>query len=135
MKQTGRAFEDLQQIYRVEHECQHMSDEDRKQYRLEHAKRLLEDLKNCTDNQINILVTPKSLVEKTLYYMIKHWNSLSRYLEEGYLKHDNSKAEQHMRPIALARRNYLFVGSDRRGRVAATYYSLFESCKTLQLTQ
>ena len=31
--------------------------------------------------------------------------------------------------MALGRKNFLFVGSERAGRAAAIYYSLVESCK------
>lgn len=34
-----------------------------------------------------------------------------------------------MRPVALGRKNYLFVGSERGRKAAAIYYSLIESCK------
>ena len=32
-------------------------------------------------------------------------------------------------PVALGRKNFLFVGSERAGRAAAIYYSIVESCK------
>ena len=66
-------------------------------------------------------------------FMLNHWPALNRDLDEGFLKPDNNKAEQHIRPIALGRKNYLFVGSDRGGKAAATYYSLVESCKNYQV--
>ena len=136
MNQQGRAYCALQQIkaiYKVEHECKHLDDPQRKAYRLKHAKPLLDELKKWAVEQINLQVTEKGLLGKALYYLVKHWYSLTRYLEEGYLKPDNNKAEQHMRPIALGRRNYLFVGSDRGGRAAATFYSLIESCKNYKI--
>jgi transposase len=34
-----------------------------------------------------------------------------------------------MRPVALGRKNYFFVGSKCGGKAAALYYSLIESCK------
>ncbi len=34
-----------------------------------------------------------------------------------------------MRPVAIGRKSFLFVGSERGGRAAAIYYSLMESCK------
>ena len=34
-----------------------------------------------------------------------------------------------MRPVALGRKKFLFVSSERGGRAAAIYYSLIESCK------
>ena len=38
-----------------------------------------------------------------------------------------------MRAQAIGRKNYLFVGSDRGGRTAATLYSLVGSCKRHQV--
>ena len=53
--------------------------------------------------------------------------------DAGYLEIDNNYAEREMRPIALGRKNYLFTGSERGGRAAATLYSLVESAKANQL--
>jgi len=41
----------------------------------------------------------------------------------------NNYAERCLRPVALGRKNFLFVGSERAGHAAAIYYSLVESCK------
>ena len=35
--------------------------------------------------------------------------------------------------MAIGRKNFLFVGSERAGRAAAIYYSLVESCKVNQV--
>jgi transposase len=37
----------------------------------------------------------------------------------GFLKLDNNTAERSMRPIALGRKNYLFMGSEGGGKSAA----------------
>ena len=42
---------------------------------------------------------------------------------------DNNFAERAMRPIAIGRKNWLFVGSERAGRRAAILTSLVASCK------
>jgi hypothetical protein len=118
----------IRKIYQVEWACKDMKDAQRKAYRMEHAKPILEAFKAWGDNQIDA-VLPKSPLGKALFYMLNHWEALNRYLDEGFLKPDNNKAEQHMRPIALGRKNYLFIGSDRGGKAAATYYSLVETCK------
>jgi hypothetical protein len=39
-----------------------------------------------------------------LFYMLNHWSTLSRYLDEGFVKPDNNKAEQHIQSIALGRK-------------------------------
>ena len=55
--------------------------------------------------------------------MLNHWQTMNRYLDEDFLKPDTNKAKQHIWPIALVRKIYLFVGSDRSGNAAAAYYS------------
>ena len=40
---------------------------------------------------------------------------------------DNNTAEQSMKPIALGRKNYLFVGSEGGGKSAAIAYTLVET--------
>jgi len=54
---------------------------------------------------------------------------LRPYLENGFLELDNNTAERSMRPIALGRKNYLFMGSERGGKSAAIAYTLIETAK------
>jgi hypothetical protein len=51
-------------------------------------------------------------------------------LEAGFLSIDNNAAERAMWPIALGRKNWLHVGSDRCGRTAAVLMSLIQSCQS-----
>lgn len=51
------------------------------------------------------------------------------YLDNGFLELDNNAAERAMRPIALGRKNYLFMGSQRGGKSAAIAYTLIETAK------
>jgi len=50
-------------------------------------------------------------------------------LRDGDLSIDNNVSERSLRAQAIGRKDYLFVGSDRGGRTAATLYSLVGSCK------
>lgn len=60
-------------------------------------------------------------------------NVRKQHLDQGYLKMDNNYSEQRMKPIALGRKNYLFVDSDRGGQAAAIYYSIIETCKNYRI--
>lgn len=51
------------------------------------------------------------------------------YLDHGFLELDNNSAERGMRPVALGRKNYLFVGSEGGGKAAAIAYTLIETAK------
>jgi transposase len=54
---------------------------------------------------------------------------LRPWLEYGFLELDNNAAERSMRPIALGRKNYLFMGSEGGGKSAAIAYTLIETAK------
>ena len=54
---------------------------------------------------------------------------LRPYLENGFLELDNNSAERSMRPIALGRKNYPFMGSEGGGKSAAIAYTVIETAK------
>ena len=76
--------------------------------------------------------TPDSPLGKAIGYAGNRWTHLTEYASTGDLPIDNNPAENVQRPIAVGRKNHLFLGSESGGHVAATYYSLIQSCR-LQL--
>jgi hypothetical protein len=72
---------------------------------------------------------PQSLLGKAIQYTLKQWTALLYYLQDGAVDIDNNTAENALRPLALGRKNWLFLGSDEGGHRAAILYSLVESCK------
>jgi transposase len=75
-----------------------------------------------------ILAELKLFFEATLA-KISGKSSLTRFADNGRLEMSNNAAERAIRPIALGRKNYLFVGSDAGGRRAAIMYTLIETAK------
>jgi hypothetical protein len=74
-------------------------------------------------------VLPKSPLGEAVTYALNQWTALLRFTENGELEIDNNTAENALRPIALGRKNYLFVGNDNGGRRAAILYSLIRTCE------
>lgn len=72
---------------------------------------------------------PKSPLGEAVTYALNQWDALKRFVENGTLEIDNNTAENALRPIALGRKNYLFLGSDAGGRRAAILYSLIRTCQ------
>ena len=56
-----------------------------------------------------------------------------RPLEAGFLELNNGACERALKPVALARKNWLQVGSDKGGQTAAVLMSLCTTCKTLDI--
>lgn len=62
-------------------------------------------------------------------YMLKHWDGLRAYLEDGRIAIDSNVVERSMRPIGIGRRNSLFAGSAAGGEHWAILASLMSSAK------
>ena len=74
-------------------------------------------------------VLPKSPMGKALGYLTNQWTPLSRFLEDGAIPIDNNPVERQIRPIAVGRGNWTFIGSEDAGPWAARLYGLMGTCK------
>ena len=72
---------------------------------------------------------PKSPIGQAISYSRAQWQDLQTYTCDGDLSIDNNVSERSLCAQAIGRKNYMFVGSDRGGRTAATLYSLVGSCR------
>jgi transposase len=68
-------------------------------------------------------------VAKAINYMLNDWTAFTRFLAGGRICLTNNAAERALRGIALGRKSWLFVGSDRGGQRAAFMYSLIVTAK------
>ena len=98
------------------------------QLRRQKAKPILDNI-FATLDELKGKTIPSEPIRKAIDYALNQKVALYRYLENGHLKPDNNTAENAMRPVALGRKNWLFVGSERGGHAAALYMSLIQSCK------
>ena len=105
-----------------------MTPEDRCRFRQEHARPILDGIFGKL-KELKQETIPSEPLHKAVEYALKQRDALCRYLEDGWLRPDNNLAENAMRPVALGRKNWMFVGSERGGRAAALFMSLIQSCK------
>ena len=69
------------------------------------------------------------MTAKAIDYTTRRWAALTLHLQDANLPIDNNAVENAMRPIALGRKNWLFVVSKTAGERAACLMSLIESAK------
>jgi transposase len=50
-------------------------------------------------------------LDQAVQYTLNQWDSLIYYLEDGSVNIDNNAAERQIRPFAIGRKNWLFMGS------------------------
>ncbi len=72
---------------------------------------------------------PKSPMNQAIQYTLKLRRRLTRYTKDGRLPIDNNLAENAIRPIALGRKNWMFVGSENGGHSAAILMTFCTTCR------
>ncbi len=77
------------------------------------------------------VILPSSLLAKAMGYAINQRLALYRYTTDGRLEIDNNTAENAIRPHAVGRKNYLFIGSPRGGKACAMAMTFLQSAKAV----
>tara|TARA_B100000446_G_scaffold170772_1_gene177606 strand:+ start:154 stop:363 length:210 start_codon:yes stop_codon:yes gene_type:complete len=67
------------------------------------------------------------MLDKTVSYTLNQWHSLIYYLKDGSVNIDNNAAERKIRPVAIGRKNWLFMGSPDGAKAGAVLDSLIET--------
>ena len=116
----------IARLYELERSAAEADAVARRSLRQSQARPLLEKLKTWLDGEEFL---PKSLIGKAATYTRNQWDGLNCYLEDGELTIDNNRAERAMKPVAIGRKNWMFVGSPLAGHRAAVLMSLIASCK------
>jgi len=72
---------------------------------------------------------PQSSLGKAIDYTLGQWNGLGVFLENGRVEIDNNLVENAIRPTAIGKKNWLFVGDADAGQRGAILYTLIENCR------
>lgn len=83
------------------------------------------------DKLVKGKILPKSKFKEALGYFCGLIPHLKNYTQHAWARLDNNVAERAVRPLAVGRKNWLFVGNEAGGEAAATILTLVQSCRAL----
>ena len=115
-------------LYKLEKAARGKPPEERAALRQRDTKPVFDELETWLDAQLN-RISGKSELAKAIRYALGRMKKMRGYLNNGHLELDNNSAERSIRPVAVGRKNYLFVGSEGGGKAAAIAYTLIETAK------
>lgn len=118
----------IAELFAIEAEIRGKPPEVRCQVRQARAGPLLRDLRTWLEATL-ATVSVHSDTARAIHYALNQWQALTRYVDDGTLEAENNAAERALRAVALGRKNYLHMGSDKGGERAAAIYSLVGTCK------
>ena len=100
----------------------------REAYRKSHGRMIVERLGKALPI-LKRRALPRSKMGEAVEYALNQWESLKRYLEHGKVEIDNNLIENAIRPTALGKKNWMFIGHPKAGWRSAVIYSIIESCR------
>ena len=115
-------------LYRIEDEAREMAVADRAALRDQHARTIWDDVKTKAE-ALRPTLLPKSTMGKAIGYFLNEYDALIGYLRDGRFEIDNNLVENAIRPTAVGRRRWLFIGHPDAGWRSAVIYSLIVSCR------
>jgi transposase len=72
---------------------------------------------------------PRTGMGLALDYILNLWPLLGVYLDDGRIEIDQNLCENAIRPTALGKRNWLFIGHAEAGERSAILYTIVECCR------
>lgn len=123
-------LEFYRRLYKIEREAKEkkLTPAQRYALRQEKSKPILDQFKAWLD-ELYPTVLPQSPLGKAMNYCLKLWPGLSRFLEEGRLEIDNNLTEQQIKPLVIARKNFLFCDSVDGAHALCLHLSLIRTAK------
>jgi transposase len=118
----------IARLYEIEREVRELEPGARKLLRQQRSRPIADALHSWLTAKRQALAKA-DVTAKAIDYSLSNWRALTRYLDDGNVPIDNNAVENSVRPLAIGRRNWLFVGSQQAGERAAVVMSLIESAK------
>jgi transposase len=72
---------------------------------------------------------PQSAMGRAITYALDQWPALARFLTDGRIEIDNNLVENAIRPTAIGKKNWLFIGAAEAGQRGAILYTIVECCR------
>jgi transposase len=122
------AISEIRRLYQIEAEARGLSPPARHALRQQRAPALWAALREKTA-AFQTRVLPQSLLGKAVAYFLAEYEALTGYLADGRFEIDNNLIENDIRPTAVGRKRWLFIGHPDAGWRSAVAYSVIVSCR------
>jgi transposase len=131
-REANQVLEWIRQLYDVEARARDLTPEERQALRARESVSILDRIEAYLD-ELSQRVLPKSALGKALTYARNQRAALRRYVSDGRLTIDNNVSERTVRPQAIGRKNWEFLGSEAAGPRAAVLFTILAGAKRHRL--
>ena len=118
----------INKLFKIEEKIKEFSEEERLKIRQKESKPIVDAFYEWVNLTMQKYITNKKLKE-ALVYVTNQKENLSKFLNDGKIPIDNSRAERSIRPFATHRKNWLFADTIAGAEANAVWYTIVESAK------
>lgn len=127
-RESAQMLEWFRQLYDIEDRAREFSPEDRCALRRLEALPILFKIKTHL-HELKVRALPKSKLGQAVTYAQNQWSAFCLYVEDGRRTIDNNISERTLRPQAIGRKNWLFLGHESAGPRAAVLFTILAGAK------
>jgi len=120
-------------LYKIEKEIKDNPPDKKKVIREKESVLIIKDITEWCDKHFLNAHAIGGSIARAFTYLKNQLPKLSIYTEDGRLNIDNNIAENHVRPIAIGRKNWLFTTSTKGATALCNWYSIIETAKANNL--
>jgi len=116
-------------LYKIEKNIKDDPPDKKKLIREEKSVQIIKDMQEWCDEHFLHAHSIGGTIARAFTYLKNQLPKLSIYTEDGRLNIDNNIAENHVRPIAVGRKNWLFSTSTKGATALCNWYSIIETAR------
>jgi transposase len=120
----------MRELYQLERELKDASPAERRKGRLQKAPAIWRAMKRrAAAIRADPRVLPKSTLGNAVRYLLNEYTALVGYLRDGQFEIDSNLVENDVRPSAVGKKRWLFIGHPDAGWRSAVIYTIIQSCR------
>jgi transposase len=123
----------IKNLYKIERDIKDDPPDMKYKTRQEKSYPIINTIRDWMDTRFFIAQQLGGAIAKAFVYLNNQFSKLKVYLTDGRLCIDNNGAENHVRPIAIGRKNWLFATSTKGADAIASWYTIIETAKLNRL--
>lgn len=124
----------IKHLFMLERVAWNRSEDERMQIRQDKEIPIIDEIISLMKERLSGgKILAKSKFKEALGYTYSLIPFLKNYTLNPYARLDNNVAERAVRPLAIGRKNWLFLGNEEGGEAAAIILSLVQTCRSLKI--
>ena len=132
-QRAGWLLLQIQHLYRIEKQLRETKagPHQRQAVRASQSRMIVERIHQAiTRMKLSRRHLPRSAMGRAIDYTLTLWPMLTVYLEDGRIEIDNNPVENAIRPTAIGKKNWLFIGEAEAGQRSAILFTIIEACRS-----